>query len=292
MKLARVLGVTGRVMITAGVLILLFVAYQLWGTGFQTARAQDRLEDEFERELEANAPEEPEETAAGDEPGAQPELPALPPHGEGVGRIEIPAIGADWIFLEGVDLDTLKDGPGHYEGTPLPGEPGNAAIAGHRTTYGQPFHNLDNVGDGDRVRITYINGAQYEYSYLGTEIVRPGDVHVIQDRGDDRLTLTACHPKYSARERIVVSFALLDDPAPAGERPEAEEPVQLDLDGEEASTVPAFLWAGASGSIWLAAWVVGRVWRRWPAYLTGLPFFLAALFVFFENFSRLLPANY
>ena len=216
--------------------------------------------------------------------------PPLPPHGEAVGRIEIPAIGADWIFLEGVALDVLKDGPGHYEGTPFPGEPGNAGIAGHRTTYGQPFHNLDQLGDGDRIRITYITGATFEYSYLGTEIVGPGDVEVIQDRGDNRLTLTACHPKYSARERIIVSARLLDDPVPPRDRPEVE-PV-LDLDGDEASTIPAFLGRGAAGSIWLAVWVIGRVWRRWPAYIIGLPFFLAALFVFFENFSRLLPSAY
>ena len=86
-----------------------------------------------------------------------------------------------------------------------------------------------------------------------------------------------------------MSARLLDDPVPPRDRPEVE-PV-LDLDGDEASTIPAFLGRGAAGSIWLAVWVIGRVWRRWPA-TSSLPFFLAALFVFFENFSRLLPSAY
>ncbi len=77
------------------------------------------------------------------------------------GRIEIPATGVDFFFLEGVDLDTLQDGPRHYPGTPLPGQPGNAAIAGHRTTYLHPFLDLDDVGPGDRIHVTYPGGDRF-----------------------------------------------------------------------------------------------------------------------------------
>jgi sortase A len=283
MRVARALGGVGRVMITTGVLILLFVAYQLWGTGLQTAQAQNKLEDRFARQSERL------------DRAEATEIPDVPAVGEWVGRIRIPSIGLDWIFLEGVGLDVLKDGPGHYEGTPLPGQKGNAAIAGHRTTYGQPFHRLDELSQGDRIRIDYATGATFRYEYRGTEIVSPDRVDVLEDKGDDRLTLTACHPKFSAAERIVVRAVLIEvegQPPPPATVTGADTLDTTSLDGEGAADTPAILWGLAAAMIWFAAWAVGRAWRRVPAYAMGLPLFLGALFVFFENFSRLLPAAY
>jgi sortase A len=298
MTLRRVLGGIGRVMITAGTLILLFVAYQLWGTGLRTAQAQNGLESDFEAQAEQYAAENPAPDPAADsqaEP-ATTEIPPVPAPGEVVGRIEIPTIGLDWFFLEGVGLEVLKDGPGHYEGTPLPGQQGNAAIAGHRTTYGQPFHNIDDLGPGDRIIVTYITGARFEYEYRDTEIVSPDRVDVIADTEDDRLTLTACHPKYSAAERIVVRADLLGPAqAPEPAPPETAAPVSLDidsLDGASASKAPAVLWGLLAALVFAAIWAAGHWWRRVPAYLLGAPIFLVVLFVFFENFSRLLPAAY
>ncbi|OWY63039.1 hypothetical protein B7486_55225, partial [cyanobacterium TDX16] len=205
-----------------------------------------------------------------------------------------PAIGVDWIVVEGVGLDQLKDGPGHYQGTPYPGQAGNVAIAGHRTTYGQPFHNVDQLKAGDEIILTTAQG-EFTYEYRETQIVDPSQVEVIQDQGDNRLTLTACHPKYSARQRIVISAALVNDVVPVIYREGETQVVSLDdadLSGQDADRTPAILWALACASIWLAAWLVGRAWRKWPSYLIGLPFFALALYAFFENFSRLLPSNY
>jgi sortase A len=289
-KLARILGGVGRVMITAGTLILLFVAYQLWGTGIHTARAQDNLESTFEEEADDHPDPRP-----ADGPRPRQEVPARPPAGELAGRIQIPAIGVDEYFLEGTTLDILQDGPGHYVETPMPGQPGNAAIAGHRTTYGQPFHNIDKIGDGDRIVITYTNGSRFVYRYLNTVIVDPTEgLSVLEDKFDNRLTLTSCHPKYSAAERIIVSAELVDRPARATPLPDAED-LTLDgesLDGQEHPRSPAIAWGVAAAMVWLAAWVVGRTWRRWPAYLLGLPIFLVVLYGFFENFSYFLPASY
>jgi sortase A len=302
MNARRVLGGIGRVMMMAGTLILLFVAYQLWGTGLRTAQAQNSLESEFEEQAEQYANENPEPdpvdgTEPGDEPGpVSTEIPPPPAVGEVVGRIEIPSIGLNWMFLEGVGLDVLKDGPGHYEGTPLPGEEGNASLAGHRTTYGQPFHNIDDLGPGDEIIVTYITGARFVYEYRETEIVSPDRVDVIENTDDNRLTLTACHPKYSAAERIVVRSALVGEPLPP--RPGAsDQPTQVSLgvdslDGESASKVPAVLWGLAAALVFAAAWAAGHWWRRLPAYVVGAPIFLVVLFIFFENFSRLLPAAY
>lgn len=233
-----------------------------------------------------------------------PAIPAAPAVGELAGRIEIPAIGVDFFFLEGVDLDTLRDGPGHYEGTPLPGQPGNAAIAGHRTTYLHPFLDIDRLGPGDEIHVTYPGGTEFTYEYRTTEIVRPDRVDVLHDMGDDRLTLTACHPRYSARERIVVTARLVDPPAPAP-APVTDEPTPAgvagatdeaalgnDLDGRRGPATPAVLWGIGAALVALAAAVVGRRWRRWPTYVLAAPLFAFALYGFFERFYALLPSGF
>jgi sortase A len=223
--------------------------------------------------------------------------------GEATARIRIPAIGVDKIVVQGVSLTNLKKGPGHYPETPLPGQQGNAAIAGHRTTYGAPFNRVDELQPGDEIVVETVQG-EFQYLVTDTEgdgngylVVSPSQVEVLDDFGDDRLTLTACHPKYSARQRIVVVAELAPDQVPF-ERPARGEdapppPSTLDdIDGEGAPALPAILLAVLCAVIWLLAWFLGRRWRKWPAYAIGLPFFLVALFFFFEEFSRLLPSNF
>ncbi len=304
MRLARVLGVVGRVCITAGVLILLFVAYQLWGTGIREAQAQNRLEDEFAETLDESSTT---TTTVGTPTSTPPTTEVAPPppppdDGSAVAQIRIPAIGVDKIVVEGVDVADLKKGPGHYPDSPLPGQPGNAAIAGHRTTYGAPFNRIDELKEGDEILVTTVQGS-FRYEVREQLIVAPDQVEVLEDFGDDRLTLTACHPKYSARQRIVVVAALQGPAAPASPTPSgpvdtgdesAAAPDTLDagLGGERASAWPAVLLAVACALIWVAAWLLGTVWRKWPAYLVCLPVFLVVLFFFFEEFSRLLPANF
>jgi sortase A len=298
MRLARVIGGVGRVLITGGVLILLFVVYQLWGTGIREAQAQNRLEDSFEERLadDAPAPTTTTTTVRGDPPPPSTLPPIDPvPEGEATARIRIPVIGVDKIVVEGVALADLKKGPGHYPETPLPGQEGNAAIAGHRTTYGAPFNRIDELVAGDEILVETVQG---EFRYLVREqlIVSPTQVEVLDDKGDDRLTLTACHPKYSARQRIVVVAVLApeEDPLPRPTRGLVDEvPRALDdIDGEGAPAWPAIVLGLLCAVIWLLAWGLGRQWQRWPAYALGLPFFLVSLFFFFEEFSRLLPSNF
>ena len=312
MRLAKVLGVVGRTCIAAGVLILLFVAYQLWGTGIREAQAQRNLQDEFEQQLGAAERTDSSTTSTtdGDTPTSPPTSEVGPPppppaDGDAVAQIRIPAIGLDKIVVQGVAVADLKKGPGHYPGSPLPGQPGNAAIAGHRTTYGAPFNRIDELKEGDQILVTTTQGA-FEYQVRQQLIVAPDQVEVLDDFGDDRLTLTACHPKYSARQRIVVVAALQGPAAPASDTPSSGNDTSDDsgtaagggqtmdagLGGERASAWPAVLLGVACALIWVAAWLLGTLWRKWPAYLVGLPVFLVMLFFFFENFSRLLPANF
>ena len=138
-------------------------------------------------------------------------------HGDVLGTISIPAIGiGDLKFVAGVDLDDLTLGPGAYPETPLPGMYGNAAIAGHRTTHGQPFIDLDQLEVGDQIVITMFHGGVYTYVVTGSEVVEPADRHVLDTVDPTRatLTLTTCTPKYSASQRLIV-YATLADPAVA-----------------------------------------------------------------------------
>lgn len=326
----HVVGAIGRTLIGAGIVVLLFAAYQLWGTGLSHDRAQDRLADEFATRLEAAAgdaddPDTSTTTTSTPEPGgttsttgtaADPDVaPPAPEPGDPIARLRMPTIGVDEVVVHGVDVADLRQGPGHYPETPLPGQPGNAAIAGHRTTYGQPFHDLDRLAPGDEILVETVQGS-FTYRVMGhtdadgTErghvIVADTAVEVLDDVGDDRLTLTACHPKYSSRQRIVVTAELVETPAPASpgpssdddgagqdgspERPVAAVDFGEGLDGDASALGPTLLWAGAFLASLAAVVVAGRRWRRWPAYLLGAPVLAVTLVIAFGHLDRYLPA--
>jgi sortase A len=123
--------------------------------------------------------------------------------GEPVGRIRIPRIGLERVIVEGTGTQDLRQGPGHYPSTPLPGAPGTVGIAGHRTTYGAPFRHVDRLGAGDRI-VVQMAYATITYRVERLRIVPPTATWVVDRRDYDRLVLTACHPLYSAAKRIVV----------------------------------------------------------------------------------------
>jgi sortase A len=127
--------------------------------------------------------------------------------GQAIGRLVIPTIGLNIVFVQGTDAADLEQGPGHYPSTPLPGQPGTTAIAGHRTTYLAPFRDLGSLGRGDSVEIEMPYGT-LEYRVRRTKVVQPTDLGVLRRVSSQRLVLTACHPLYSAAERIV-AFARL-----------------------------------------------------------------------------------
>jgi sortase A len=134
--------------------------------------------------------------------------------GDAVGRLKIDRIHLSTVVVEGTDANDLRKGPGHYPATPLPGQRGTVAIAGHRTTYGAPFRRIDKVKPDDEITLTMPYG-RFTYKVERTRIVRPTDVWVTQRVSYDRLILSACHPLYSAAKRIVV-FARLTRSEPRG----------------------------------------------------------------------------
>ena len=227
-----VVGGIGRILITLGLLMFAFVAYQLWGTGIQTAQAQRTLSREFEQALsttqpptttlapsttqapttDVTVPVDPATPTTTPEPVLAPAKP-IPEEEKAVARLEIPRMGLNRIVVEGATADALTKGPGHFPETPLPGQLGNAAIAGHRTTHLHPFFDIDKLQPGDQIFVTTFNG-RYVYQVTGTEVVDPSDyadVIPTTDVTKATLTLVSCTPRYSATNRIVVRADLVPD---------------------------------------------------------------------------------
>lgn len=128
--------------------------------------------------------------------------------GEPIGRIVIPSIGVDIAVIQGTSTQDLQKGPGHYPSTPFPGQQGTAAIAGHRTTYLAPFRNIDSLHGGNDIKLE-MPYATFDYRVEDTKVVDPTDLHILHPASYQRLVLTACHPLYSASQRIV-AFARLE----------------------------------------------------------------------------------
>lgn len=218
-----VFGVVGELAITAGVVLLLFVAYTLWGTGLQTAQAQDDLREQFENRttptVESTQSQDPESTAS---------EPAEIPVGEAYGVIEIPRFGDDWswFIVQGTQDDDLKNGPGHYLDSAYPGELGNFAIAGHRSGHGEPFAQFPELQVGDEVTIRTANGT-YVYELDSAPGGDPdgnriniSEVWVVDpvpgepgaEPTERRITLTTCWPRYGSSHRMYATGTLIEGP--------------------------------------------------------------------------------
>jgi len=123
-------------------------------------------------------------------------------------KITIPKINSSWVGYEGTNIPSLKRGPGHYIGTPKPGELGTCVIAGHRTTYGAPFNRVDQLVNGDQIIIETPDGKQFIYLVTGEMEVLPKDLSALKQTEYASLILTTCTPKYYATRRLLV-FAKL-----------------------------------------------------------------------------------
>ena len=131
--------------------------------------------------------------------------------GDSLTRIKIPALGLDTVVVEGITPSALRAGAGHYPQTPLPCEGGNVSIAGHRTTYGRPFGNVDQLKPGDTIELTTpIGGCVYQVS-RAPWVVAPSEMSVIEPTAERSLTLTTCHPKGSAAQRLIVRATWVKD---------------------------------------------------------------------------------
>ena len=194
---ASVLMVSGVLMIgDAGATLL----WQEPVSAFMAERQQNDLEDAF-----AATPKSEPAPRQGRPPKAKP----LP--GSAVAQISMPTLDRKYYVIEGTGTGDLRKGPGHYPDTALPGQSKTVAIAGHRTTYGAPFRTIDKLRRGDQIDMRMRYGT-YVYKVQKTRIVAPTQTSVTDNVGYDRLVLTACHPLYSAAQRIVVFARLVKRP--------------------------------------------------------------------------------
>ena len=131
--------------------------------------------------------------------------------GDSLTRIKIPALGVDTVVVEGITPSALRAGAGHYPQTPLPCESGNVSIAGHRTTYGRPFGNVDQLKPGDTIELTTpIGGCVYQVA-KDPYVVAPTEMSVLDPTAERSLTLTTCHPKGSAAQRLIIRATWVKD---------------------------------------------------------------------------------
>ena len=234
--LRRVLRVVGWTSIVLGMLVLGFVAQQLFVTTWFAQQNQVALSSEIENrfasaeisEVEYTAPVVAVEDPAGLGDGIGEDLEAVPavpvsrsllvespvlPE-EAIAVIRIPSIERledGWVVVEGVRVSDLKNGAGHMPDTPLAGQPGNTVISGHRTTYGAPFHELDTLEPGDEIEVESAIGTNV-YAVRDSIVVEPTALWVTEDLLGSWLTLTTCHPKFSSRQRLVVIAELISGP--------------------------------------------------------------------------------
>jgi sortase A len=299
----RVLAWIGGLILAFGILVLLFVAYQLWGTGISTHFHQEALRREFDHELAIARSERTTTgpTAPTSTPTTQSTPGIAPADGQPVGTIDIPNIGANYVVVQGTDTAALQLGPGHYDDTPLPGQPGNAAIAGHRTTYLHPFYNLNELVAGDPIYITTTQG-RFRYDVTAILVVDPSDLAILDPTPVPTLTLTTCNPRFSASQRLVVQASLESSPARIPITPKAARPTSRGPDtiseglGGGGSAWPAVWWGAASAALAVVVWVLSRRRSRRLTRLAvaavGSVLFLVLLFFFFQSVTPLLPASF
>jgi sortase A len=274
----RLVREVGLALVAAGVVVLLFVVYELVGTNFSEEHSQAQLSRDFKAAVAGARPAERPSTAGVPGNKAQPghnrppakkgaprravrpgrkSLPRkkgpvgttsptatprrhdggkpktvgalavplpVPPPGGALDHMVIPAIGVDRYVVEGVGEADLQMGPGHYPGTPLPGQAGNVGIAGHRTTFGAPFFRLNELVRGDYIYLTDTSGKTWVYSVVRQWVVAPSDVAVLDATRKPELTLTTCNPRFEATTRLIVRAALVEG-LPRGTRLAGRLPV-------------------------------------------------------------------
>lgn len=375
---SKFFGALGRFFIGAGLVTLMFVGYQLWGTGLQEASAQNNLGTDFETLLNSAVTEATTTTTTA-VPDNSPSTTSttLPPAGgaldiaddpeladklfreggEAIAQIVMPQIEVDKYIVQGVQVEDLRNGPGHYRATVFPGQEGNSGIAGHRTTYGAPFNRIDELLPGDEFDVVTVQGTHTyrvmsaadafgpevrgtlgpgfalpeNANEVGHIIVGPEATWVLGDFGDNRITLTACHPKFSAAQRIIVAAELVSATVESIEAPDnyavsdgelvsedlsAEElaleaaggedqddepdeavafvdEVTLDegLNGEKDALVPAIGFGVVALALYFAFKEMARRWKPWPSLILGIAPVLFFMALSFERIDRYLPAG-
>ena len=225
--------VVGELLITAGVILLLFVAWQLWWTNVESDAKQSEVIKEFAHDLDAAPSITPPPAADG---FGEPVVGTTPGHAGTIGIMYIPRFGANYTrpIVQGTSQDVLDTlGLGHYDNTAMPGAVGNFAVAGHRQTHGAVLDNIHTLVPGDKIYVQTKDG-YYTYIFRNNQIVLPSRTDVLEPvptapgvaPTERFLTMTSCNPRFGAEERII-AYALMDSWRPASAGPPAEIAAQV-----------------------------------------------------------------
>lgn len=251
-----------------------FVLFALVFSGLAHARSQIGLQREFRAELASNA------AAVG---GAI-------PTGAPIAIVTARNIGLHEVVVQGSRSSQLRQGPGHVVGTPLPGQPGNAVVAGRRTMYGGPFGHLGSLQRGDRLKVTTGEGnSTYQVSSVQHLPVANGSF--VQDHGDNRLTLFTSDSRWSANGRLVVTATLVGNPYPPTTLSRTLDADGLGLTGERDAAPYMLVWLQLLALAALAAAYAASRWSASRTWLVFTPVLALTLWLFFESATRLLPAT-
>lgn len=299
-RVVRIIGIVGRVFVGAGLVLLFYTGYLLWGTGVYTAQEQQRAS----QQLEANPLIDQEQlTEGGEIPAARPEQVVV---GSPLFTLKIPKVGLESAVIEGVGREDLKKGIGHFpdcadvgegvecvDGAVYPGEDGNVALSGHRTTYGAPFFNLHELQAGDV--IDFESGrARYRYIVREQQIVDPvAGFDVVRQHGKAELTLTTCHPRFSAAQRLIIhadyAGSSLAGPPSTG----VVEGGPLQPGPQPVVALDVLILASVALASGLSSLALSRRWRKTAAYAAVSLTSAAVLWVgVFPRVLAMMPANY
>ncbi len=275
------------------VIVILFAAWQVWGTALVQHHTQSQLARQFLKDTGT--------TPADDRPFgllSGTKRVVGPPGGSVIARIRIPAIDVNQFVVQGTTTGDLEKGPGHYMGTAVPGQAGNVAIAGHRTTFGAPFDRLDELHPGQSILLTTTAGETLVYDVAERpKIVSTTDTAILDDAGDNRLTLSTSNPKYSAVQRLVV-VALLEQPASGSTTtptPTAGPPPGPLTDAQTSrwnlDKIPFVALMVALLVLLGLAYRRPSSRRRLLTVLILVPIWIAGLFLLFQALTNVLPAT-
>jgi sortase A len=276
----------------AGFVVLLFVVWQLWGTSIAQHHEQSQLKNQFEAAVQTHQV--PAGAANGELIPASKNF-ASPADGSVVAHLQIPAIGVDQYVVSGTNANDLSKGPGHYVGTALPGQAGNVAIAGHRTTHGAPFNGLGRLAAGDKIILTTTWGESLTYVVSGPpQVVSPSDVAVLNYFGDNRITLTTCNPEFSSSQRLVIVGKL------SGPQKAVAEPARITYHVANSATA-SWDWTllpvvGIETCLLLLLALSHRRFDVWfgsrSKWIIMVPLWAAGLYLLFGTLTNFLPSTY
>jgi sortase A len=233
----KVIQVVGELLMTVGIVLLLFVAWQLWWTNVESNAKQSEVIKDFAQNLAVpggNPVPAPAATSPVDY--GPPKVAEAPGHGVTIGIMYIPRFGADYTrpIVQGTSADVLDTlGLGHYNGTAMPGAIGNFAVAGHRQTHGAVLDNIHTLVPGDKIYVQTRDG-YYVYIFRNNQIVLPSSTDVLlpvptqpaATPTEGYLTMTSCNPRFGSEERII-AYSVLDHWQPASAGPPAEIATQV-----------------------------------------------------------------